>query len=77
VSEAFKALKETYFTLDLNFNRLFAACKKDEERDALRLNYVAARNNFLIAQSKILDDNEAMVKQLLAEIRSAQKQIDT
>ena len=76
MSDAFQCLKETYFTLDVNFNDLFAACQTDDEKNMLRTDYVAARNNFLTAQNKILSDDEPMVKDLVAQIQAAQSQIN-
>jgi hypothetical protein len=75
MSQALEALKETYFTVDRNFDRLMTACTTDEQRNALRRDYEMARDNFLSAQNKILDDGEEMVKHLLGEMRQAQERI--
>jgi hypothetical protein len=74
-SPSFKELKEIYFLLDLNFNKLFAACTTEEQRDRLRHAYVNARDNFWEAQNRVFSQNDPIVKQLTQDVKEAKEKI--
>ncbi|MBV9929000.1 MAG: hypothetical protein JOZ96_28565 [Acidobacteria bacterium] len=74
-SPSFKELKEIYFLLDLNFNKLFAACTTEEQRDRLRVSYVTARDNFFEAQNRVFQQNDPLVKKLTQDVKDAKEQI--
>jgi CTP:phosphocholine cytidylyltransferase-like protein len=70
-----ESLKQLYFTLDLNYSKLYQACTTTEERAALRDSYVKARDNFLKARNKIFQDNDAQVQSLVAELQTKRAEI--
>jgi len=72
----FDNLQKLYFTLDRNFNKLFATCQTEEQRDQLRAAYVNARDNFWEARNLAFQENDPLVKGLTEELRAAQKQIE-
>jgi hypothetical protein len=73
-SASFRTLKEQYFLLDRNFNKLFSACP-DAERDHLRRDYVNARDNFWEARNRIFQENDPLVEQLNRELTTVQGEI--
>ena len=70
-SLGFRALKELYFALDKNFNKLFDACETDEQKDMLRQQYVNARDNFWEARNRVFISNDPQVKELISELQEA------
>ena len=72
---SFEALKELYFSLDLNFDQLYAKCTTVEERTKFRNDYVQARGNFLKARNRIFKEDDPQVQNLVAEVSSARQQI--
>jgi len=70
------ALQKQYFFLDRNFSKLFAACATDAQRDALRVDYVQARDNFLKARTEAFAEDDPMVADLRGQIGDAQSQIE-
>ena len=75
-SASFQILKDQYFMLEESFNRLFLACRTDEERDSLRRDYVNARDNFWEARNRVFSDNDPHVKSLAEELKTARGQIE-
>lgn len=75
-TQSFKSLKDQYFLLDRNFNKLFAACTTAAQRDELRSDYVNSRDNFWEARKRIFAENEPLVKQLNKELQDTKDQID-
>lgn len=73
---AFDNLQKLYFTLDCNFNKLFANCKTNQQRDQLRSSYVNARDNFWEARKRVFQENDPLVKNLTDDLKAAQKQIE-
>lgn len=69
-------LQKLYFTLDRYFNKLFAACQTDEQRDQFRSSYVNARDNFWEARNRVFQENDPLVKSLVDELKAAQKLIE-
>lgn len=76
-SPSFKSLKDQYFLLDRNFNKLFSACTTGAQQDQLRRDYVNSRDNFWEARERIFAENEPLVKELNAEMKAAKDQIST
>lgn len=74
---AFEKIQDVYFTLDKNFNALFAACKNDAEKDQLRMDYVKARDAFWEARNKVFSENDPMIKKTSTDLAAAKKQIDS
>ena len=74
-SPSFKELKETYFLLDRNFNKLFAACTNEEQRDRLRMSYVTARDTFWEARLRVFQQNDPLVKKLTQDVKDAKDKI--
>lgn len=75
-SPSLAALQEQYFYLDRNFNRLFMATTKEEERDALRNDYVQARDNYWKARVQRFNDDDPMVEDLQQKVAAAQQEIE-
>lgn len=75
-STSFKTLKEQYFFLDSNYNKLLDACTTNEQRDKFRHDYVNARDNFWEAQNRIFMENDPTVKKLVEELKSSQEEIE-
>lgn len=69
-------LQKLYFSLDHNFNKLFAACQTDKQRDQLRSSYVTARDNFWEARNRVFQENDPLVKGLIDDLKAAQEQIE-
>ena len=69
--EAYKTLR----ALENNFNTLFDAGTTDEERDNVRHTLVAARDAYWKAERENLEDDNEFVKGLLAELKTANKEI--
>jgi methyl-accepting chemotaxis protein len=67
-SPSFKSLKDQYFLLDRNFNKLFAACTNAAQQDELRRDYVNSRDNFWEARNRIFSENDPQVKKLTKEL---------
>lgn len=74
-SPSFKELKGIYFLLDLNFNKLFAACTTEKQRDSLRQSYVNARDNFWEAQNRVFLQNDPLVKKLTKDVKDAKEKL--
>jgi hypothetical protein len=75
-SEVFDILQKNYFILDQNFNKLFDACKTEEQRDQLRNAYVISRDNFWAARSRVFQQNDPLVANLLEKLKSDQALIE-
>ncbi|HEY5523225.1 MAG TPA: hypothetical protein VIK21_08545 [Desulfuromonadaceae bacterium] len=72
----FDDLQRLYFMLDINFNRLFAKCETDKQRDQLRAAYVNARDNFWESRKRVFQENDPIVKSLIDDLKAAQKQTE-
>jgi shikimate kinase len=75
-SNSFKVLKDQYFLLDRNFNKLFLACQTDEQRNQLRTAYVNSRDNFWEARNRVFQENDPLVRKLITDLKAAQKEIE-
>ncbi len=69
-SQSFKNLKDQYFLLDRNFNKLFAACNAAQQ-DQLRRDYVNSRDNFWEARNRVFAENDPLVKTLNKELKDS------
>lgn len=76
-ADTFAMLQKQYFYLDQNFNRLFAATTTDDERDALRTDYVQSRDNYWKARGQRFNDDDPMVQELQQKVTDAQQRIET
>jgi hypothetical protein len=74
-SLSFKALKDQYFLLDRNFNKLFAACATAAQQNELPRDYVNSRDNFWEARNRIFSDNDPLVQKLSSELKDSTDQI--
>jgi hypothetical protein len=72
---SFKAIKDQYFFLDRNYNKIRNACTTKAERDKFRRDYAIARDNFWEARKRIFIENDPLVKSLIEELKSAQEKI--
>lgn len=75
-SESFENLEEQYLFLDRNFNRLFAACTTDDQKNQLRRAYVNARDNFWEARLRIFMENDPLVEELNSQLKAAKERIE-
>jgi hypothetical protein len=73
---ALEKLQDLYFTLDRNFNRLFAACSTDAEKDQLRTDYVNARDAFWEARTRIFNESDPIIKRTSSELTDTKNKID-
>ena len=75
-TNSLKALKDQYFNLDKNFNKLFLACASDGQRDQLRSAYVNSRDNYWEARNRVFQEDEPLVKKMIVDLKNAQNQIE-
>jgi hypothetical protein len=75
-TNSLKALKDQYFKLDKNFNKLFSACTSDGQRDQLRSAYVNSRDNYWEARNRVFQKDEPLVKKMVVDLKNAQNQIE-
>jgi hypothetical protein len=73
---ALEKLQDLYFTLDRSFNRLFAACSTDAEKDQLRTDYVNARDAFWEARTRVFNESDLTIKQTSSELTDTKNKID-
>ena len=73
---SFEAIQTLYFTLDLNFNNLFAACQNDQQQNQLRRDYVNARDAFWEARNRSFMDDDPLVAGIAGDLRTAKQTID-
>lgn len=73
---AYELLRDQYFLLDRSFNRLFAAAATDAERDALRRDYVTARDAYWEAQNRAFLEDDPLVDALERELAAARTTIE-
>jgi hypothetical protein len=73
---SFETIQNLYFTLDLNFNKLFAACQNEQQRNQLRRDYVNARDAFWEARNRTFVDDDPLVSGIVADLRGARQSID-
>jgi hypothetical protein len=72
---ALKLVEETYLLLTRNFNKLYEACKTEEQRNQLRQAYVQARDNFWEAQNRVFQENDPLVADIVKELSEAEEEI--
>ena len=75
-AKSLKLLEQQYFFLDENFNKLFAGCTTDDQRDQLRRDYVNSRDNYWESRDRAFADNDPHVVSLCAELKKAQDDIE-
>lgn len=73
---AYGLLRDQYFLLDRSFNRLFAAATSDEQRDALRRDYVTARDAYWEAQNRVFLEDDPLVEALERDLAETQATIE-
>lgn len=71
----FETVKNTYFDLDKNFEKLFLLCTTDDQRRTLRFDYTVARDNFYNARNKIFHDQDPAVVDVTKQLQDINKQI--
>lgn len=74
-SKSFTNLKNQYFLLDRNFNRIFSSCTNELQRNKFRADYVTSRDNFWESRTRIFIDNEPLIKQINTDIKKANDDI--
>ena len=72
---AFAEIKKTYNALDDNYDELYAGCKTDDQRAALRQLHSSARDVYWKAIADGIDDDNALVRQFTGELKDTNKQI--
>jgi hypothetical protein len=68
-------LETTYFTLQSQINMLGAACQTQDQRNALSVQYVQARQNYWACINKAFHDDDPDVVTLTNQIDAANQQI--
>lgn len=70
-SASFQEIRNLYLTLERNFDDLYFATGDPQERKRIREAYGAARSAYDDAVKVALDDGEPRVKELTAELKTA------
>ena len=73
---SFETIKQQYFFLDLNRQKLLDACTTQNQRNVVWRDYVTARDNFHEAQNRIFAENDPLVAQLREDLEAAQLKIE-
>jgi hypothetical protein len=73
---AFAGIEKLYFSLDMNFSQLFAACTTDDQRNQLKRDYVNARDNYFEARGRLFAMNDPLVKNIAEDLSAAQASIN-
>jgi len=68
-------IKQTYFRLDDDFDEIYAACKTDDQRAALRSLHASARDAFWKAVAEILDDHNPFVMSIYNDLKKSNTSI--
>jgi hypothetical protein len=71
-----EAIQSLYFTLDLNFNKLFDACQTSAQKDEFRRDYVNARDAFWEARNRAFADNDPLVVSTVQRLVECRDSID-
>ena len=75
-STVLENIQRHYQYLEDHFNELNAACATDEQRDALRRDYLNAHKVYLAAYDAVINEDDQHVEDLNEEISSAQSDIE-
>lgn len=73
--KTFLLIKERYFHLDKNFNKLLGLCKTSEEKKNLKLDYETARSNYRKGLNLNFESNDGVLKELKKELERLEKRI--
>jgi hypothetical protein len=68
-------LETTYITLQAEIGVLLAACKTQDQRDALTTQYVAARTAYWSCINKAFHDDDPTVVSLTSQLDTSNKQL--
>jgi len=77
VTGGFEAIRDHYFSVDVNFNRLFDACVNDSQKDQLRTDYVNSRDAFWEARDRLFTNDDPLVSDLVKKLAAATDQLTT
>lgn len=72
---AFYLIKERYFQLDNDFDRLITACNNEEEKKQLRQDYIIARANYRKGLNLSFELNDPIVKDLTKKLGEIENRI--
>ncbi|MGA2888692.1 MAG: hypothetical protein ABSE51_11615 [Terracidiphilus sp.] len=75
MQSALSELETTYFTLQSQIGMLLAACKTQDQRDALTTQYVKARSNYWSCVNKAFHDDDPQVIALTTQLDAANTQL--
>jgi hypothetical protein len=73
--DALTLISDRYFELDRNFNKLLAVCKTEEEKAALKRDYIIARSNYRKSVNLVLDQNDPIISEMLSELETLENKI--
>jgi len=75
VANALDDVKNTFLSLDSQYNMLLAGCKTQEQRDALTAQYSAAQQHYQSALNAVLNDDDAQVAALSTQLKALNTQV--
>jgi hypothetical protein len=73
--QALVQLQKYYFYLNDNFDSLTAKCTTDDQRTALKTEFIVARDAYLKAQNQALADNDGVLAGMTKQLADLQSQI--
>jgi hypothetical protein len=76
MGNSLQALESQYMLLTQNLSAVLAACKTQQEKDAVMAQYVTARRNYWNAIHKTFHDDDPAVVSLVKQMGKEQKQIE-
>ncbi len=75
MANALSGVEATFLSLDAQYGVLRAACKTQEQRDALAAQYAAAQQNYQSTLNAMLTDDDAEVAALSTQLQAANAQV--
>ena len=72
---AFALIKEVYFQIDNNIDRLLEACNNDEEKKQLKHDLLIARANYRKSLNISFDQNDPVIKDMTKKLGEIEKRI--
>lgn len=75
MANALDDVRQTFVSLDKQYNLLLAACLDNAHRQTLEDKYAVAQANYEAAGEKILSDDDVQVAALSAQLKTANKQV--
>jgi esterase/lipase len=75
MGNSLQALEDQYILLTQQLSMMLAACKTQDERDALMKQYVSSRRNYWNGINAIFHDDDPQIAALVQKMKDAQAQI--